>query len=54
MPDGSKKDFVEALARGLEVIRTFDQLHIKQTITQISERTSLARPTVLRLLITLE
>jgi IclR family pca regulon transcriptional regulator len=54
MPDSSKKDFVEALARGLEVIRTFDQLHIKQTITQISERTSLARPTVLRLLITLE
>jgi IclR family pca regulon transcriptional regulator len=54
MSDGSKKDFVEALARGLEVIRTFDQLHIKQTITQISERTLLARPTVLRLLITLE
>ena len=54
MSDGSKKDFVEALARGLEVIRAFDQLHIKQTITQISERTLLARPTVLRLLITLE
>jgi IclR family pca regulon transcriptional regulator len=54
MRDSSKKDFVEALARGLEVIRTFDQLHIKQTITQISERTLLARPTVLRLLITLE
>ena len=54
MRGSSKKDFVEALARGLEVIRTFDQLHIKQTITQISERTLLARPTVLRLLITLE
>jgi IclR family pca regulon transcriptional regulator len=29
-------------------------LHLKQTISQISERTLLARPTVLRLLITLE
>ena len=54
MPDSSKKDFVEALARGLEVIRSFDRLHMKQTISQISERTALARPTVLRLLITLE
>jgi len=54
MPESSKKDFVEALARGLEVIRSFDRLHMKQTISQISERTLLARPTVLRLLITLE
>lgn len=54
MPDSSRKDFVEALARGLEVIRSFDRLHLKQTISQISERTLLARPTVLRLLITLE
>ncbi len=54
MPDSSKKDFVEALARGLEVIRSFDRIHVKQTISQISERTLLARPTVLRLLLTLE
>ena len=54
MPDSSKKDFVEALARGLEVIRSFDRIHAKQTISQISERTLLARPTVLRLLLTLE
>ena len=54
MSDSSRKDFVEALARGLEVIRSFDRIHAKQTITQISERTLLARPTVLRLLITLE
>ena len=54
MPESSKKDFVEALARGLEVIRSFDRLHVKQSISQISERTLLARPTVLRLLITLE
>ena len=54
MSDSSKKDFVEALARGLEVIRSFDRLHMKQTISQISERTLLARPTVLRLLLTLE
>lgn len=54
MLNGSKKDFVEALARGLEVIRSFDRLHLKQTISQVSERTQLARPTVLRLLLTLE
>ena len=54
MADSSKKDFVEALARGLEVIRSFDRIHAKQTISQISERTLLARPTVLRLLLTLE
>lgn len=54
MPDSSKKDFVEALARGLEVIRSFDRMHLTQTISQISERTLLARPTVLRLLLTLE
>ena len=54
MPDSSRTDFVEALARGLEVIRTFDRIHAKQTISQISERTLLARPTVLRLLLTLE
>ena len=54
MSDSSRKDFVEALARGLEVIRSFDRIHVKQTISQISERTLLARPTVLRLLITLE
>ena len=54
MPESSRKDFVEALARGLEVIRSFDRIHMKQTISQISERTFLARPTVLRLLLTLE
>jgi IclR family pca regulon transcriptional regulator len=54
MQESVKKDFVEALARGLEVIRSFDRMHVKQTISQISERTLLARPTVLRLLLTLE
>ena len=54
MTNSSRKDFVEALARGLEVIRSFDRIHVKQTISQISERTLLARPTVLRLLLTLE
>jgi len=54
MQESAKKDFVEALARGLEVIRSFDRIHVKQTISQISERTLLARPTVLRLLLTLQ
>jgi len=49
-----KKEFVESLARGLEVITTFDAANAALTIAQVSERTGLARPTAHRLLLTLE
>jgi IclR family pca regulon transcriptional regulator len=51
---GAKKEFVESLARGLEVITAFDAAHAALTIAQVAERTGLARPTAHRLLLTLE
>ena len=47
-------DFVQSLARGLEVIRAFgaDQPQLSQS--QIAERTGLARAVVRRSLITLQ
>lgn len=50
----AKKEFVESLARGLEVITAFDAAHAALTIAQVAERTGLARPTAHRLLLTLE
>ncbi|UYM05603.1 IclR family transcriptional regulator domain-containing protein [Solicola gregarius] len=46
-------DFVEAIARGFEVIRSFDGAP-SQTLREVSERAALARPTARRVLITLE
>jgi IclR family pca regulon transcriptional regulator len=50
----NKKEFVESLARGLEVITTFDAVNAALTIAQVAERTGLARPTAHRILLTLE
>lgn len=50
----NKKEFVESLARGLEVITAFDAVNAALTIAQVAERTGLARPTAHRLLLTLE
>lgn len=47
-------DFVEALARGLNVIRAFSTSHLALTVTEVAEATDLARPTARRLLLTLE
>lgn len=47
-------DFVEALARGLEVIRAFSTSHMALTVSEVSSLTGLARPTSRRLLLTLE
>lgn len=47
-------DFVEALARGLEVIRAFSTSHMVLTVSEVSALTGLARPTSRRLLLTLE
>lgn len=54
MGEQTKKEFVESLARGLEVITAFDAAHAALTIAQVAERTGLARPTAHRLLLTLE
>lgn len=46
-------DFVKSLARGLLVIRSFDDLHGSQTLSDVARRTGLNRATSRRLLLTL-
>jgi IclR family pca regulon transcriptional regulator len=52
--DDAGPDFIEALARGLEVLRTFRPGRLVSTLSEIAADTGLARPTVRRILLTLE
>jgi IclR family pca regulon transcriptional regulator len=52
--DDAGPDFIEALARGLEVMRTFRPGRLVSTLSEIAADTGLARPTVRRILLTLE
>ncbi len=52
--DAHNGDFVEALARGLDVLRCFGPRAMELTVSEVATRTSLARPTARRLLLTLE
>ena len=47
-------DFVEALARGLDVIKSFGPTSMELTVSEVAARTGLPRPTARRLLMTLE
>jgi IclR family transcriptional regulator, pca regulon regulatory protein len=47
-------DFIEALARGLDVIQAFQPGQPAMTLAAVAEATGLHRPTVRRILITLE
>jgi IclR family transcriptional regulator, pca regulon regulatory protein len=51
---GSGPDFVESLARGLDVLSCFDAQHRSMTLTEVAACAGLARPTARRLLLTLE
>jgi IclR family transcriptional regulator, pca regulon regulatory protein len=51
---GSGPDFVEALARGLDVITALGQRHGGMSLSEVAAATDLARPTARRLLLTLE
>src|SRR6202012_108254 len=50
---GTGPDFVEALARGLDVLACFDDRHPQMSLTEIAEATGLARPTARRVLLPL-
>jgi IclR family transcriptional regulator, pca regulon regulatory protein len=50
---GTGPDFVEALARGLDVLACFDDRHPRMSLTEIADRAKLHRPTARRLLLTL-
>ena len=51
---GTGPDFVEALARGLDVLACFDADHPSRSLTDVATSAGLARPTARRLLLTLE
>src|SRR3954465_13972436 len=51
---GTGPDFVEALARGLDVLSCFDEKRRRITLTEVAAAAGLARPTARRLLLTLE
>ncbi|MDG4829065.1 IclR family transcriptional regulator C-terminal domain-containing protein [Solwaraspora sp. WMMD1047] len=47
-------DFIEALARGLDVLRCFQPRQPQLTLSEVAAATGLARPTVRRILLTLD
>ncbi len=46
---GENGEFVEALARGLDVLTTFSPTAMELTVSEVAARTGLARPTARRL-----
>jgi IclR family pca regulon transcriptional regulator len=51
---GAGPDFVEALARGLDVLAVFHAGHRTMSLSEVAAAAGLARPTARRLLLTLE
>src|SRR3954471_6883800 len=52
-PRETGPDFIEALARGLDVLRCYRPGQRRLTLSEIAQATGLARPTVRRILLTL-
>jgi IclR family pca regulon transcriptional regulator len=50
----SNADFIESIARGIDVIRSFDAAAPKLSLSQVAERAALPRPTARRILTTLD
>lgn len=50
---GESSDFVEALARGLDVLGAFSEARPRMSLADVASATGLARPTARRLLLTL-
>lgn len=53
MPERSP-EFIEAISRGLNVIKAFSAEYPQLTLSQVAQRTDLARPTARRILMTLQ
>ncbi len=51
---GSGPDFVESLARGLDILACFGTAHRTMSLSEVATAAGLARPTARRLLLTLE
>lgn len=51
---GTGPDFVEALARGLDILACFDAARPTMSLSQVAAASGLARPTARRLLLTLQ
>ena len=51
---GTGPDFVEALARGLDILAGFDSGHRTMSLSEVASAAGLARPTARRLLLTLQ
>jgi IclR family pca regulon transcriptional regulator len=51
--EGTGPDFIEALARGLDVITSFPPGRASMTLAEVAAATGLARPTARRILLTL-
>ncbi len=51
---GEGPDFVEALARGLDILSAFDARHPQMSLSEVAAVSGLARPTARRLLLTLQ
>ncbi|MEV8634627.1 IclR family transcriptional regulator C-terminal domain-containing protein [Streptosporangium sp. NPDC051023] len=52
--DNAGPDFIEALARGLDVLKCFGSRRVPMSLTDIATATGLARPTARRIILTLE
>lgn len=52
--EGTGPEFIEALARGLDVIASFEPRRPVMTLTEVATAAGLARPTTRRILLTLE
>ncbi|GAA1232095.1 IclR family transcriptional regulator C-terminal domain-containing protein [Prauserella halophila] len=52
--EGAGPEFIEALARGLEVIAAFEPARPEMSLTDVASATGLSRPTVRRILLTLQ
>ena len=52
--NGESRDYVRALARGLQVIECFDETNAELTLSDVAKRTGLTRPSARRALLTLQ